>query len=64
MSEFFAPLLEPKPMARLKLLAAWDGLSLESQMKIVTLATKSRTSLPEDIARKALSSPNARWGQS
>src|ERR1035437_1766800 len=60
MSDFFAPLLEPKPSAAFKLIAAWEGLSLESQMKLLlALKDTRRGILPDEIARKALSSPNA-----
>lgn len=59
MSDFLAPLLEPKPSAMLKLVAAWDGLSLESQMTLLeALRAAPNGVLPDEIARKALASPN------
>src|SRR6266550_8570805 len=53
------PLLEDTPAANLKLLAAWDGLSVESQIAILTTFRERERSISKDVALQALASPNA-----
>lgn len=55
---FFASLIADTPSASLKLSAAWDGLSLESQMEVLQ-SIKDCGRLPFDVATKAMASPNA-----
>jgi hypothetical protein len=58
-SDFVEPYLQEllldKPSSKLKLLAAWDGLLVESQIKIL----KAVKCVPHELKIKALSSPNA-----
>jgi hypothetical protein len=59
-----APLVEDRPTAQLKLLAAWDGLSVESQITILRALRGrdprfSHNAITRDLALKALGSPNA-----
>jgi hypothetical protein len=53
-------LLQDTPSGRMKLLATWDALSLETQMKLLhALTANPRVGLHSDIALKALESPHA-----
>jgi hypothetical protein len=56
--------VEDRPTAQLKLLAAWDGLSVESQITILRALRGrdprfSHNAITRDLALKALGSPNA-----
>ena len=54
-------LVENTPSSRLKLLAAWDGLSIETQIKVLHELTKGghlHLSFDREIIVKALKSPN------
>jgi hypothetical protein len=54
------PLVEDTPGSRLRLLAAWDGLSVDSQIIVLTALRGSYPGvIPENFAQKALASPNA-----
>ena len=59
--EHLAGLLQPTPSGVVKLVAAWDGLSMESQMMLLTAL--ERTDFPgylaDRILTKALDSENA-----
>jgi hypothetical protein len=59
-ADYFEELLKDTPMGRIKLLAAWDSLSTETQIKMLgELSAKGRTKARErPIWLKALSSPN------
>jgi hypothetical protein len=57
MDDPFAELLQATPSSRTKLMAAWDGLSVESQVKILHSLTQNRD-LEHEVIAKALSSPN------
>ena len=59
MPVFLVPLLEHTPAAHLKLLAAWDGLSVESQITLLTVFREREQSISKDLALQALASPNA-----
>ncbi|MCW8387449.1 hypothetical protein OQJ15_14155 [Fluoribacter dumoffii] len=48
-------LIQNKPSSRLKLIAAWDGLSIETQVKIINIL---KDKLPLKIFEKTLSSTN------
>lgn len=58
---YLMDLLDPTPHGAAKLLAAWDGLTMESQMQVL-FAMKTAT-YPQHLAKrvieKALNSPNA-----
>lgn len=58
---YFAPLLLPTPSGVAKLIAAWDGLSAESQILILTKLRMTRRAeyLNEKVFMKALESANA-----
>lgn len=61
MEEHLKELLESTPSSRMKILAAWDGLSIETQIKLLhALANGGRLHLSfhRDIIAKALKSPN------
>ncbi len=53
----FSSLTADFPSASLKLSAAWDGLSPESQMEVLQ-AIQDRGRLPFDVATKAMASPS------
>jgi hypothetical protein len=52
------PLVEDTPSSGLRLLAAWDGLSVESQIIVLT-RPGAYGAISEQLAQKALASPNA-----
>jgi hypothetical protein len=52
---YLQELLQDQSSSRLKLLAAWDGLSIETQIKILNIVKR----IPHELKIKALSSPNA-----
>lgn len=54
-------LLQPTPSGATKLIAAWDGLSAESQMQLLTALDEAKFPpyLVQNIRRKALDSSNA-----
>jgi hypothetical protein len=54
---FLSPLLRDTRGGRLKLLAAWDGLTVDSQIRLLDALDVS--AVPDELARKASSSPNA-----
>lgn len=57
---FLEPLLEAaSPGGRLKLDAAWDGLSAETQIAVLTEYRTRDAYIPETIAKKALRNHNA-----
>ena len=61
MEEHLKELLENTPSSRMKILAAWDGLSIETQIKLLHALTKGKylpLSFHRDIIAKALKSPN------
>src|SRR5450759_410119 len=58
MLDFLLPLLEPKPSADYKLSAAWDGLTIESQIALLS-AFPSDRSISLSVVKRALGSPNA-----
>ncbi len=59
--DYFAYLIEVTqgtPSSNLKLLAIWDALSLETQIKILHHFKSSRLDFPEALKEKILNSPN------
>jgi hypothetical protein len=54
LSVHLAPLLQPTPSGVAKLVAAWDGLSAESQILILT-KFKTTTRRPEYLSKRILS---------
>lgn len=58
MNDVLVSLIANTPSASLKLSAAWDGLSAESQMEVLH-AIGGRRGLPSDVATKAMASQNA-----
>jgi hypothetical protein len=60
MADHLEELLKDTPMGRMKLLAAWDSLSTETQIRLLgELSAKNRTGVPDrPIWLKALSSPS------
>lgn len=58
MNDPLLSLVANTPSAPLKLSAAWDGLSTESQMEVLH-ALQHSGRLPSDVATKAMASPNA-----
>jgi hypothetical protein len=54
---FVSPLLEDTPGARLKLLAAWEGLPVDLQIGLLDALGEGR--VPGELAFKAIKSPNA-----
>jgi hypothetical protein len=54
---YLAELLQPTPSGVDKLLAAWDGLSIESQ--IILLDKLAEVGIPNVVRLKAMESPNA-----
>lgn len=51
---YLQELIQDRESSRLKLLAAWDGLSIEAQIKILNTVKQ----IPHQLKLKALSSPN------
>src|SRR5208282_681731 len=60
MADHLEELLKDTPMGRMKLLAAWDSLSAETQIRLLAeMSEKGRTGAPDrPIWLKALSSPS------
>lgn len=57
--EHLQELIQNKPSSRLKLLAAWDGLSVETQIRIIyTLSGQLKYSLPNELKKKISSNNN------
>lgn len=56
---YLLPLIEPRPSGEAKLLAAWDGLSTEHQILLLTLRSHGPLGLTTKIRGKALASTNA-----
>jgi hypothetical protein len=61
LSDHLVSLLQPTPSAAEKLIAAWDGLSTESQIFVLIAPEMARLSARsnEKLHKKALNSPNA-----
>jgi hypothetical protein len=60
MNDSLRELLQATPLARMKLLAVWDGLAIETQIEILQWfeSRQETTSLDRAVWEKALSSPN------
>jgi hypothetical protein len=57
---YLLPLLEPRPSGEAKLLAAWDGLSVERQILLLEhLVTHGHLGWTNRVRSKVLTSPNA-----
>jgi hypothetical protein len=59
--EYLRPLFEPNPTGAAKVLAAWDGLQVETQIRILQKLDHVRypVYLAERIRKKAIDSPNS-----
>jgi hypothetical protein len=56
---YLDPLIQPTPSGVAKLLAAWDGLSVETQMMVLSRLNKHDEYLGRQVRLKALASENA-----
>lgn len=58
---YLMDLLHPTPSGAAKLIAAWDGLAVETQVQILTTLDEAKLPiyLAQKVRRKALDSPNA-----
>lgn len=56
--EYFSEFLEDRPSSKLKLLAAWDGLSTETQIQILHYYTNAQKSFIPELRNKILTTKN------
>ena len=59
-ADFLVPLLEHTPAAHLKLLAAWDGLSVESQIVILTRFRERSQAISKDLVARRVNAHRTR----